>query len=70
ELVVQTVFGAATLIKHTGDEAQILRERVSSPGGVTVAAINSLDEQGVREAFKVAMLAATKRSKELGQPTS
>jgi pyrroline-5-carboxylate reductase len=70
ELVVQTVFGAATLIKHTGAEAQTLRERVSSPGGVTVAAINSLDEQGVREAFKVAMLAATNRSKELGQPTS
>jgi len=70
ELVVQTVFGAATLIKHTGDEAQTLRERVSSPNGVTVAAINSLDEQGVREAFKVAMLSAKKRSRELGQPTS
>ena len=70
ELVVQTVFGAATLIKHTGDEAQSLRERVSSPGGVTVAAIASFDEHGVREAFKVAMTAAQKRSKELGQQTS
>lgn len=66
DLVVQTVFGAATLIKQTGDEAQILRERVSSPGGVTVAAIASLDEHGVREAFKAAMIAAEKRSKELG----
>lgn len=70
ELVVQTVFGAATLIKQTGDEAQTLRERVSSPGGVTVAAIASLDEHGVRAAFKAAMTAAEKRSKELGQPTS
>lgn len=70
ELVVQTVFGAATLIKQTGDEAQTLRERVSSPGGTTVAAINTLDEHGVREAFKAAMSAAQKRSKELGQPTS
>jgi pyrroline-5-carboxylate reductase len=69
ELVVQTVFGAATLIKQTGDEAQTLRERVSSPGGTTVAAINTLDEHGVREAFKAAMSAAQKRSKELGQPT-
>jgi len=70
ELVVQTVFGAASLIKQTGDEAQTLRERVSSPGGTTVAAINTLDEHGVREAFKAAMSAAQKRSKELGQPTS
>jgi len=70
DLVVQTVYGAATLIKHTGDEAQTLRERVSSPGGVTVAAIKSLDDQGVREAFATAMLAARNRSEELGQPNS
>lgn len=70
ELVVQTVFGAASLIKQTGDEAQTLRERVSSPGGTTVAAIKTLDEHGVRDAFKAAMSAAQKRSKELGQPTN
>lgn len=70
ELVVQTVFGAATLIHQTGDEAQTLRERVSSPGGTTVAAIKTLDEHGVREAFQAAMSAAQKRSKELGQPAN
>ena len=70
ELVVQTVFGAATLIKQSGDEAQTLRERVSSPGGTTVAAINTLDAHGVREAFAAAMAAARRRSEELGEPTN
>jgi pyrroline-5-carboxylate reductase len=70
ELVVQTVFGAATLIQQSGDEAQILRERVSSPGGTTVAAINTLDTHGVRAAFSAAMSAARTRSEELGAQTN
>ncbi|NBU32841.1 MAG: pyrroline-5-carboxylate reductase [Actinobacteria bacterium] len=69
ELVEQTVFGAASLIMQTGDSAKTLRERVSSPNGVTVAAIRTLDQHAVREAFLAAMQAAVNRSIELGQPS-
>lgn len=66
ELAIQTIYGAATLIKETGEEAKTLRERVSSPNGTTVAAINTLDELKVREAFLKAMTACRDRSIELG----
>lgn len=66
ELVTQTIFGAATMLRQTNDAPEILRQRVSSPGGTTVAAINTLDELGVREAFEKAMHAARNRSQELG----
>ena len=66
ELVIQTIFGAATMLRETDDAPEILRQRVSSPGGTTVAAINTLDELGVRQAFEKAMHAARNRSKELG----
>ena len=67
QLAIQTVYGAAALIKETGEEAQTLRERVSSPNGTTVAAINTLDSHHVREAFKAAMTACRDRSIELGE---
>ena len=66
ELVTQTIFGAATMLRETEVSPEILRQRVSSPGGTTVAAIDTLDAQGVREAFEKAMHAARNRSKELG----
>jgi pyrroline-5-carboxylate reductase len=66
ELVLQTIFGAAAMLRETGVLPEVLRQRVSSPNGTTVAAINTLDAHGVREAFAAAMLAAKKRSIELG----
>lgn len=65
ELVVQTVSGAATLVKETGEHPALLRERVSSPGGTTVAALREMDDRGVRAAFLAAMEAAARRSAEL-----
>ena len=67
ELVLQTIYGAATMLRETGVLPEVLRQRVSSPNGTTVAAINTLDEHQVREAFASAMLAAKNRSIELGQ---
>jgi pyrroline-5-carboxylate reductase len=65
ELVVQTLFGAATMLRETGEHPTVLRERVSSPGGTTVAALRQLDDHKVRAAFITAMEAAASRSHEL-----
>ncbi|MEO3937949.1 pyrroline-5-carboxylate reductase [Dermatophilaceae bacterium Soc4.6] len=65
ELVVQTLFGAATMLKETGEHPTVLRERVSSPGGTTVAALRQLDDHRVRAAFIDAIEAASRRSHEL-----
>ena len=58
ELVVQTLYGAATMIKETGQHPTVLREQVTSPGGTTAAALRELDDHKVRAAFITAMEAA------------
>lgn len=65
ELVVQTLFGAATMIKETGQHPTVLREQVTSPGGTTAAALRVMDDHKVRAAFISAMEAAAVRSAEL-----
>ncbi|MGL4744847.1 MAG: pyrroline-5-carboxylate reductase [Dermatophilaceae bacterium] len=65
ELVVQTLYGAATMIRETGQHPTVLREQVTSPGGTTAAALRELDDHKVRAAFITAMEAAARRSKEL-----
>jgi len=65
ELVVQTLYGAATMLKETGQHPTVLREQVSSPGGTTMAAVRQLDNHKVRAAFVTAMEAAAERSKQL-----
>ena len=65
ELVVQTLYGAATMLRETGEHPTVLRERVSSPGGTTIAAIRALEDHKVRAAFMTAMEAAAARSAEL-----
>jgi len=67
ELVVQTLYGAATMLRETGDHPTVLRERVSSPGGTTIAAIRQLEDHKVRAAFMTAMEAAAARSAELAK---
>lgn len=65
ELVVQTLYGAATMLKETGTHPTVLREQVSSPAGTTMAALRELDDHKVRAAFLTAMEAARNRSREL-----
>lgn len=65
ELVVQTLYGAATMIKETGQHPTVLREQVTSPGGTTAAALRQLDDHKVRAAFINAMEAAAERSHQL-----
>lgn len=68
ELVTQTLYGAATMLKETGEHPTVLREQVSSPGGTSVTALRALDDHKVRAAFLTAMEAAARRSAELADP--
>jgi pyrroline-5-carboxylate reductase len=65
ELVVQTLYGAATMLRETGEHPTVLREQVSSPGGTTMAALRQLDDHKVRAAFITAIEAARDRSRAL-----
>ena len=50
EMVKQAVFGAATMLRESGEHPVILREAVTSPGGTTISAIRELERHGVRAA--------------------
>ncbi len=65
DLVVQTVFGAARMLRETGEDPAELRRRVTSPGGTTMAGVGALEEHGVRGAFVEAVQRATRRAREL-----
>ena len=67
ELVVQTVVGSAKLLRETGEHPTVLRERVTSPGGTTAAAVRELEDHAVRAAFLGALEAARDRSRELAE---
>ncbi|QHI70958.1 pyrroline-5-carboxylate reductase [Tichowtungia aerotolerans] len=64
-LALQTVEGAARLMKDSGEEAAELRAKVTSKGGTTFAAMTSMEESGVKPAIIKALKAAQMRSKEL-----
>ena len=65
ELAIQTLLGAATMLKETGTHPTLLREGVTSPGGTTAAALRELESHGLRAAFLSALEAARDRSVEL-----
>jgi pyrroline-5-carboxylate reductase len=67
ELVVQTMYGTAKLLRDEKMHPVELRESVTSPGGTTIAAIRELEQAGVRAAFLNAIQAAMDRSRELAQ---
>jgi pyrroline-5-carboxylate reductase len=65
DMVTQAVFGAATMLRESGEHPVILREAVTSPAGTTIAAIRELENHGVRAAFLAAIESARDRSREL-----
>ena len=65
DLVVQTMFGTAKLLRDEKMHPVELREAVTSPGGTTIRAIRELERAGVRAAFLNAIQAAMVRSREL-----
>ena len=68
KLVNQTLLGASTLLAQGDEGPEALRAAVTSPGGTTAAGLRSLEAAGVRSAFIDAVVAATRRSSELGAP--
>ena len=66
EMVTQAVYGAATMLRDSGEHPVILREAVTSPAGTTISAIRELERHGVRAAFLAAIEAARDRGRELG----
>jgi pyrroline-5-carboxylate reductase len=65
-LAAQTVRGAAEMVAVTGEHTGVLKDRVTSPGGTTIAGIQALESGGLRAALMAAVEVATKRSIELG----
>ncbi len=69
-LVSQTVYGAARMVLETGKSPEELRIQVTSPGGTTQAALETMAQKGFRETVGAAIEAATKRGAELRQKGS
>lgn len=67
KLALATFTGAAQLAAQSGDPVETLRQRVTSKGGTTHAAITSMEASGVKEAIVAAMKAASARGRELGE---
>jgi pyrroline-5-carboxylate reductase len=65
-LAVGTFAGASDLARASQEPLQVLRERVTSKGGTTYAALTSMEQDGVKAAFVKALQAACARAEELG----
>jgi pyrroline-5-carboxylate reductase len=66
-LATQTVLGTARLALERGLHPAVIKDMVASPAGTTIAGLTVLEEAGVRGALINAVLAATRRSEELGR---
>jgi pyrroline-5-carboxylate reductase len=66
QLAVATFSGAAALAAASSETPEVLRQRVTSKGGTTYAALTSMDSAGIKASFVAAMQAAQKRAGELG----
>jgi len=67
QLAIETVQGAAALAAQSSEPASILRERVTSKGGTTEAALKVMAERGVKEGIVAGCKAAEARGQELGK---
>ena len=66
-LAAQTALGAGRLLMESGEDAAVLRERVTSKGGTTFAALETFRAHNFEETVMAAVRAAAARSRELGK---
>ncbi|MFJ5757907.1 pyrroline-5-carboxylate reductase [Neobacillus sp. NPDC093182] len=66
ELIVQTLIGAAEMVKNSTKSSEQLRRDVTSPGGTTEAGVKVLEEHQVQQAFISCIKAATAQSIKMG----
>jgi pyrroline-5-carboxylate reductase len=66
QLAIGTFEGAAQLAKTANEPPSVLRERVTSKGGTTYAALTTLQNAHVGNLFQAALKAAQQRAVELG----
>ena len=66
QLALATFAGAAQLATQSSEPVALLRERVTSKGGTTYAALTSMEDSGVKAAIVKGAKAAAARGKELG----
>jgi pyrroline-5-carboxylate reductase len=66
QLAVATFSGAASLAAASTESPEVLRQRVTSKGGTTYAAITAIEAAGIKASFVNAMQAAEQRARELG----
>lgn len=66
-LVLATAEGAAQLALQSSDEPSVLRQRVTSKGGTTEAALKVFEKKKAGQAVQQAIFAATRRARQLGK---
>jgi pyrroline-5-carboxylate reductase len=66
KLAIDTVLGAARLAAGSAESPAVLRERVTSKGGTTAAALASMAADGFPDVIRRAVVAAEARGRELG----
>ena len=64
---LQTLLGTAEMVRQTGEHPAVLKDRVTSPGGTTIAGIQALENHGLRAAIIAAIQVATERAKKLSE---
>ncbi|PID76561.1 MAG: pyrroline-5-carboxylate reductase [Deltaproteobacteria bacterium] len=65
-LSAQTMLGAAKMMLESGEHPGLLKDKVTSPGGTSIAGIQVLEQAGLRAAMIDCVEAASDRSRELG----
>jgi pyrroline-5-carboxylate reductase len=66
QLAIATFSGAAALAAASSEPLEVLRQRVTSKGGTTYAALTAMETAQIKPAFVKAMQAAEQRARELG----
>ena len=66
QLAISTFSGASELANRSDEPLELLRQRVTSKGGTTYAALTAMEDASIKQHFIAAMLAAENRAKELG----